>query len=209
VIAGEKRLGSERVNSQAAYGAAHRQMSNFPEVVKKGWLHVPRMKKLLWGAVLTACLVVPISSYALPQTGKPAPPIKVVSTSGQKITLANYRGYVLVLEFFATWCDGCKESLPHLISFNRQYNGKGLQILGLNPGVRGDTLGVVQRFIREKHINFPVALADNDLLLDYGVQPIPAIFIIDKKGVLVQKFVGFNPQIAEKMEATINTLLAQ
>jgi peroxiredoxin len=168
-----------------------------------------RMKKVIWVAILAVGLAVPVSSYALPQTGKPAPPIKVVSTSGQKITLANYRGYVLVLEFFATWCDGCKESLPHLISFNRQYNGKGLQVLGLNPGVRGDTLGVVQRFIREKQINFPVALADTDLLLDYGVQPIPAIFIIDKKGVLVQKFVGFNPQIMEKMETTIKTLLAQ
>jgi peroxiredoxin len=167
------------------------------------------MKKILWGVLLAASLAVPVSALALPQPGKPVPPIKVVTTSGQKVTLANYRGYVLVLEFFATWCEGCNESLPHLISLNRQYNGQGLQILGLNPGVRGDTLGVVQRFIREKKINFPVALADYDLLHDYGVQPIPAIFIIDKKGVLVQKFVGFNPQIVEKMEATIKTLLAQ
>jgi peroxiredoxin len=194
---------------QAAYGAVHRHVFGFPEVVQKGWLHLLRMKKIIWGAILVVSMAVPVSSYALPQQGKPAPSIKVVSTSGQKITLANYRGYVLVLEFFATWCDGCNESLPHLISFNRQYNRQGLQILGLNPGVRGDTLGVVQRFIREKQINFPVALADSDLLLDYGVQPIPAIFIIDKKGVLVQKFVGFNPQIVEKMEATIKALLAQ
>jgi peroxiredoxin len=202
-------MDSEKDNGPVACGAACRLMFPFPEVAKKGWLHLLRMKKLLWGAILVVGLAVPVPSYALPQTGKPAPPVKVVTTSGQKVTLANYRGYVLVLEFFATWCDGCKESLPHLISLNSQYNRQGLQVLGLNPGVRGDTLGVVQRFIREKKINFPVALADTDLLLDYGVQPIPAIFIIDRKGVLVQKFVGFNPQIVERMETTIKALLAQ
>jgi len=172
-------------------------------------MDLPQLKKILSGVILAGVLTAPVSAFALPQPGKPVPPVNVVTTSGQKVTLANYRGYVLVLEFFATWCDGCNESLPHLISLNSRYNRQGLQILGLNPGVRGDTLGVVQRFIRDKKINFPVALADTDLLLDYGVQPIPAIFVIDKKGVLVQKFVGFNPQIVEKMEATIKTLLAQ
>lgn len=180
-----------------------------PEAEKKGWVHLSRFTKIISGVVLIAGLAVPVSSFALPQSGKPAPPIKVVTTSGQKVTLANYKGYVLVLDFFATWCEGCNEALPHLISLNRQYGGQGLQILGLNPGVRGDSLDVVRRFIRENKINFPVALADMDLLLEYGVQPIPAIFIIDKKGVLVQKFVGFNPQIVEKMEATIKNLLAQ
>lgn len=180
-----------------------------PEAAGKGWLILSRMKNVLAGVVLIAGLAFPATSRAVPQPGKPAPPIKVVSTSGQTITLANYRGYVLVLEFFATWCDGCNESLPHMISLNSRYNRQGLQILGLNPGVRGDTLGVVRRYIREKKINFPVALADTDLLLDYGVQPIPAFFVIDKKGNLVQKFVGFNPQIVEKMEATVKNLLSQ
>ena len=67
----------------------------------------------------------------------------------------------------------------------------------------------VRKFIREEHVNYPVAFADDDILIDYAVQPIPAIFIIDKKGVLVEKYVGFNPDIQESMEKTIKTLLAQ
>lgn len=167
------------------------------------------MKNVLTGLFLLVGLSVAGPAFALPQTGKPAPPIKVVTTSGQKVTLANYKGYVLILEFFATWCEGCNESLPHLVSLNTKYKGQGLQVLGLNPGIRGDTQAVVQRFIRDKRINFPVAMVDIDLLLEYGVQPIPAFFIIDKKGVLVRKFVGYNPQIQENMESTIRTLLAQ
>lgn len=169
----------------------------------------PRFRKYLICAALLSLLAVPAVSLALPQKGKPAPPIQVVTTSGQKVTLANYRGHVLVIEFFATWCEGCNASLPHLISYNKEYGKKGLQILGLNPGVRGDNLDVVRRFIRDKKINFPVALVDDDLLIDYGVSPIPAIFIIDKKGALIQKYVGFNPEIEKDMEATIKSLLAQ
>lgn len=172
-------------------------------------MNVSRMKKVLSLAFFVAALVFPALSHAVPQKGRPAPAIKVVTTSGQNVTFANYRGYVLVMEFFATWCDGCRDSLPHLIRLNKTYGKEGLQILGLNPGVGGDDLPRVKKFIREERINFPVAFVDDDILINYAVQPIPAIFIIDKKGVLVEKYVGFSPAIEESMEKTIKTLLAQ
>ena len=168
-----------------------------------------RMKKVLSLVLFVTALVLPSLSQAAPQKGRPAPAIKVVTTSGQKVTLANYRGHVLVIEFFATWCEGCRDSLPHLISLNKTFGKEGLQILGLNPGVGGDDLQKVREFIREEHINYPVAFVEDDMLIDYAVQPIPAIFIIDKKGVLVEKYVGFNSVIQESMEKTIKTLLAQ
>jgi len=168
-----------------------------------------RMIKILCLVLFVTFLALPSLSQAVPQKGSPAPAIKVVTTSGQNVTFANYRGYVLVMEFFATWCDGCRESIPHLISLNKKYGKQGLQILGLNPGVGGDDLQQVRQFVREQHINYPVAFADDDMLINYAVQPIPAIFIIDKKGVLVEKYVGFNPAIQESMEKTIKTLLAQ
>jgi peroxiredoxin len=167
------------------------------------------MIRILSIALLAGSLALPALSSAAPQKGQAAPPLKVVTTSGQKVSLANYKGRVLVLEFFATWCEACKDSLPHMIKLNRQYGKQGLQILGLNPGVRGDSEDVVRRFIRDRKINFPVAMVDDDILIDYGVSPIPAIFIIDKNGVLVQKFVSYNPEIGETMNATIKTLLAQ
>ncbi|MHC1697141.1 MAG: TlpA disulfide reductase family protein [Geobacteraceae bacterium] len=172
-------------------------------------MNFSRMKKILSLAVFVTALMLPSLSHAVPQKGEPAPAIKVVTTSGQKVTFANYRGHVLVMEFFATWCEGCRESIPHLIRLNKTYGKQGLQILGLNPGVGGDDLRQVRKFIREERLNFPVAFVDDDLLIDYAVQPIPAIFIIDKKGVLVEKYVGFNPTIEESMEKTIKTLLAQ
>ena len=170
---------------------------------------MPRIAKSMVSVVLVLGILIPVQAFAVPQKGKPAPAVRVVTTNGQNVSLAGYQGQVVVLEFFATWCEGCKLSLPHLISLNAKYGKQGLRVLGLNPGVRGDSLKVVRGFIRENRINFPVAPVEDELLIDYGVQPIPAIFIIDRKGILVQKFIGYNSQIQTAMETTIRTLLAQ
>ncbi len=177
--------------------------------LRKGSMVLLGMKKIVSLVLFVAALALPSLSYAVPQIGSPAPAINVVTTSGQHVTFANYRGYVLVMEFFATWCEGCRSSIPHLIKLNKTYGKQGLQILGLNPGVGGDDLDQIRKFIREEHLNYPVALVDDDTLINYAVQPIPAIFIIDKKGVLVEKYVGFNDEIEASMEKTIKTLLAQ
>jgi len=186
-----------------------RDREDFFGVFGEGFMVVSRLRNFLPIALLAAALAFPAISFAIPQKGRPAPPFRVVTTSGQKVANANYRGYVLIMEFFATWCEGCRDSLPHMISLNKKYGKQGLQILGVNPGVRGDSLSVVRQFIREQGINFPVAFADDDMLIDYGVQPIPAIFVLDRKGVLVEKYVGFNPMIAEELEKAVKTLLAQ
>lgn len=160
-------------------------------------------------ALFLAVLVLHAPAHAKLRKGSPVPPFKAVTMSGQEVTGANYHGYVLVLEFFATWCDGCRDSLPHLISLNSKYRKEGLRILGLNLGAGGDSLSRVRQFVREHQINFPLSIADSDMLLDYGVQPIPAIFVIDRNGVLVEKYVGYNSVIGEALEKTVKSLLAR
>ena len=86
----------------------------------------PFFRSLL-GAVLL--VTIPVLAVALPQKGQPAPPFQVTSTSGQKIVNANYRGYVLLLDFFASWCGPCRESTPALVKLTRKYGGQGFQVL--------------------------------------------------------------------------------
>lgn len=88
--------------------------------------------------------------------------------------------------------------MPHLISLTGKYREEGLRIPGLNLG-----------FAREHRIDFPLSIADNDMLLDCGVQAIPTIFVIDREGVLVEKDVGYNPIIGEALEKTVKTLPAR
>jgi peroxiredoxin len=146
-------------------------------------------------------------SAAILQKGQPAPPIQVVTTSGQHVSLANYRGHVLVMDFFATWCVPCRESIPHLLGLNRKFGAQGLQILGMSVDDEGDK--EVKSFIAEKRISYPVALANEDIQADYGLRSVPTIYVINKKGVVAEKYMGYNDQIAKNMEALIKKLLAE
>jgi len=139
--------------------------------------------------------------------GKPAPPINVVTTSGQKVTLNNYKGYVLVMDFFATWCQPCREAVSHLVALNRKYGKQGLQILGMSVDDEGTE--VVKEFIADRRINYPVTTVGEDIIDEYGVRSIPTLFIINKKGVVVERYMGFSEDTANAMEATIRKLLAE
>ena len=159
---------------------------------------------LVMAAVLS-CL--PALALAILQKGQSAPPIKVVTTSAQQVTLANYKGYVLIMDFFATWCAPCRESIPHLTDLNRKYGKQGLQILGMSVDDGGEK--AVKEFIIDKKINYPVALANEDLQADYGLRSVPTIFVINKKGIVVEKYHGFSEAMGRSMEALIKKLLAE
>ena len=152
-------------------------------------------------------LAVPLPASAMIRKGDPAPPFKVVSTSGQSITLANYKGYVLVMDFFATWCPPCREAIPHLIELSSKYNKQGLQVLGLSADEDGEK--VVREFVAEKRITYPVALAGESLMTDYGLRSIPTMYVINKKGIIVEKYMGYNDDMAKSMEVLIKKLLAE
>ena len=169
-------------------------------------LFVMLRKECLVAAALLS-LTLPLSAHAITSKGALAPPLSVVTTSGQNITLANYKGYVLLMDFFATWCSPCRTSIPHLVALNSRYNKQGLQILGLSLDEGGEKM--VKSFIIEKKINYPVALANEDIFNDYGLRSLPTLFVINKKGVIVERYFGFNDEVAKSLDAVIQKLLAE
>lgn len=166
---------------------------------------------------LTYCLVLaimvaivalaPLRLYAAPRAGQPAPNFKVVTTSGQPVSLENYRGYVLVMDFFATWCQPCRESIPHLVEMNRKYGKQGLQVLGMSADDDGERL--VKAFADKQRITYPIALAGESTLVDYGVRSVPVMYIIDKKGRVAEVFRGFTDEVGRSTEQLIKKLLAE
>lgn len=154
-----------------------------------------------------AILLLPAAALAIPQKGEPAPPFKAVTTSGQQVTLNNYKGRVLVLDFFASWCPPCRASIPHLVNLNRKYGKQGLQILGMSVDEDGEA--AVRKFVAEKGINYPVAVVDSEIQGDYGIRSIPTMYLVNKKGVIVEKFMGFSDETGRAMETAIKRLLAE
>jgi peroxiredoxin len=151
--------------------------------------------------------LLPARLHALPNSGEQAPNFKVVTTSGQQVSLENYRGYVLVIDFFATWCPPCKASIPHLVEMNRKYGKQGLQILGQSLDEDGER--AIKSFVAEQHINYPVALAPEKVQTDYGIISVPVMFVVDKKGKVAEVYRGFSDEIGRSMENLVRKLLAE
>lgn len=157
--------------------------------------------------LVAAFTLLPANVHAIPRPGQAAPGFKVTTTSGQPVTLDNYRGHVLVIDFFATWCPPCKESIPHLVELNRKYGKQGLQILGLSLDEDGER--PVRTFAEEYRINYPVALAGETVSVDFGIRSVPVMFVIDKKGRIAEIYRGFNDEIGRSLENLVKKLLAE
>ncbi len=157
--------------------------------------------------VIGISTLLPARLQAVPNTGQQAPNFKVVTTSGQPVSLRNYRGYVLVMDFFATWCPPCRASIPHLIAMNRKYGKQGLQILGQSLDEDGE--GVVKSFVAEQRINYPVALTPEKVAVDYGINSVPVMFVIDKNGKVAEVYRGFSDEVGRSMENLVKRLLAE
>lgn len=151
-------------------------------------------------------LTVPPAAFAAFQKGQAAPSLKVTTTSGQTVSLSNYKGHVLVLDFFASWCEPCKRAIPHLIELNRKYGKHGLQILGLSLDEDREDLN---EFVMPLKLNYPVAQADEDLQSGYGLRSIPTLVLIDKKGIVVEKYMGLTDEMRKTLDATIKRLLVE
>ena len=110
---------------------------------------------------------------------------------GTRNAFSEYKGKVLILDFYATWCEPCRNSIPHLIDLQRRYQDE-VRVVGLNVGGPGD-IELVPAFAKEFHIQYPLGLPDDDLvtLLMADSDAIPQTFVFDRKGQLAGRFVGF------------------
>ena len=114
---------------------------------------------------------------------------------------------MLILDFFATWCQPCRLSIPHLIDMNRKYGKQGLHILGLSVDEDGER--VVKTFTDEFRVNYPVALAGDSTTESFGVRSVPVMFLIDKKGRIAEVYRGYSDEMARSMEQAIKRLLIE
>lgn len=143
-------------------------------------------------AVLLAAVVTLAGSCAAQNTAAPAPDFAVMDLSGKTITAAQYKGKVLFLNFWATWCPPCRAEIPDFVAVTATHKDKGLEILGISLDTKEKS--AVQAFADQFKINYPIVLgskAQTQKLLDdfRPGQYIPTTFVIDKQGRIRDKIV--------------------
>jgi cytochrome c biogenesis protein CcmG, thiol:disulfide interchange protein DsbE len=122
---------------------------------------------------------------------------------GQVLQLSSYRGKVVVLDFWATWCDPCREETPYLVQLQQKYGDRGLQIIGISMD---DGPEPVRGFYQQFHMNYPVVMGTAKTGELYGgVLGLPIAFFVDRDGKIYSKKIG--AQSAAALEREIRKLL--
>jgi thiol-disulfide isomerase/thioredoxin len=126
------------------------------------------------------------------------------SVGNQRSTLADYKGKAVLLDFYATWCEPCRASTPHLVRLQRDFGDKGLQVIGLNVGGEDDR-DKVPAFAKEFAIQYPLGFPDDDLVMKYmgDNENIPQSFVFDRNGNLVKRFIGYSAASANELDRIV------
>ena len=156
------------------------------------------------GVAITATLLVALSSLVLGQGEKPAPKLELNDVEGRALRLSDYKGKVVLLNFWATWCAPCRAEMPDLVKWQREYKSQGLQVIGVT--YPPEELAEVREFIRSIEVNYPVALGEErtKALFDKG-ETLPVTVVIDKKGMVREVIQGII--FPEEFEQKVKPLL--
>ena len=145
------------------------------------------MKRLLLALSMMMLATGCYSGSRPPRVGSPAKDFSL-RDSDRNVTLAQFRGQVLVLNFWATWCPPCEEELPSLMRMQDRLRARGITVLGVSIDVDGDAY---HRFLQQRGVNF-MTIRDPEQKIPslYGTSGWPETYIIDRQGVMRRKFVG-------------------
>jgi peroxiredoxin len=131
-----------------------------------------------------------------------APDFTLKDMSGNTVSLSQYRGHIVLIDFWATWCAPCRYSIPELVEVQKKYGNHGVVILGISlddPNMFSDKY--LLAFKEKFKMNYKILRADNKVAQDYlggGEMSIPTLFVVDQEGQIVDKHVGYVPGAAER-----------
>ncbi len=149
-----------------------------------------------------------------PMKGKTAPNFTLVDLNGKKVSLADYKGKAVLLNFWATWCGPCKVEIPWLEKLRDQYQAQGFEVLGIesdnyddDPKAYASYKSGVVKSANALGINYPVLLGGDTISQPYGgLDGLPNSFYVDRNGVITAQIVGLADR--DEIEANIKKALA-
>jgi len=122
-------------------------------------------------------------------THKAAPDFELSALDGRRIRLSDFRGRVVLVNFWATWCAPCRVEMPWLSEFSGRYRDQGLTVLGISVDDGGPER--VERFVRERSVGYPILLNNGNVDLRYGgVRFLPLTFFVDRDGRIIRRVYG-------------------
>src|SRR5882762_2080244 len=132
-------------------------------------------------------------------TGRsPAPNFNLKDASGKDVKLADLKGKVVLVNFWATWCEGCQVEIPWFVEFQKQYASKGLVVVGIS--LDDDGWKSVKPWIGEKKVNYPIVIGNEGLGKQYGLVGMPLTALVDREGRIADVHQGIVEKTATQQK---------
>jgi thiol-disulfide isomerase/thioredoxin len=158
-------------------------------------------------------VVLPGTPVASATTNATPPDFDVRTVDGRSIKLSDYRGKVLVMDFWATWCPPCRQETPQLARLARENRERGLEVIGMHIDDRGrSTPEAIRKFIDHYGITYTVGLATDDMFISYlGTEEdtIPQTLVFGRDGRLIKHLIGYSPSDGKELDEAVNQALAE
>jgi thiol-disulfide isomerase/thioredoxin len=151
----------------------------------------------------------PSGSEALLPEG-PAPPMTIKTPSGETRSLADWKGKVVLVKFWATWCGPCAMSTPHVEKLYEKHKAEGFEVLGV--ALENDKGEQIPGYVRQMGITYTVGMADPSDQVRAWIGPqtgIPAVFLIDRKGRVRWSQSGYAPSLEHKLDEAVEAVLRE
>jgi cytochrome c biogenesis protein CcmG/thiol:disulfide interchange protein DsbE len=161
-------------------------------------------------AIVAAALLALTSASASAEIAKPAARKAAVDFSlpgrdGKPLKLSSLKGKVVLLDFWATWCTGCKVEIPWFIEFDKAYRAQGLAAVGVSMDEEG--WKTIEPYLKKNPISYPIVAGNFSAADPYGVTALPVTVLIDRAGRVAAKHVGVVNK--KSFEAELKQLLAE
>ena len=140
------------------------------------------------------------------KVGEPIPDIELTDLDGKTVSLSDYYGTIVVLEFWATWCPDCREVLPHLQTLSDTSGDEGFSVVTVSVDTKSET---VRTFMNEKGYSFTVLHGGIQVREMFAIKAVPTLYLIDRTGVLRASLVEYGSRGTEEVDRRIRQLIEE
>jgi len=177
------------------------QAVQFSRRCQISFLHV------LWRSLCPALISLCVALQVNAETAPVAPAFSLTTLDeSDTLSLSDYQGKVIYLDFWASWCAPCRKSLPLLNELRNELKSEGFEVLAINVDeLREDGI----RFLEEYPVDYPTLFDNQGVAATYQLRGMPTAYLIDRDGLLHSQHVGFNPKDMSDIRAEVTQLLKQ
>jgi peroxiredoxin len=137
----------------------------------------------------------------------PAANFTLKSAAGENVRLSEYRGQVVLINFWASWCGPCRQEMPELDNIHQKYSGLGFTVFGVN--VEQDR-AMADKVLRDIPVSFPILFDDTNRVSElYGVDAMPVTVLVDRRGEIRYLHRGYKPGYEDQYEAQVRALIKE